>query len=447
MNPVLVGRVLLPLKEKLAGRDTFVRLKELEAAERCPASQLRAVQLEKLRKLLRHCEARVPYYRDLFRKNGIVPDEIRDPGDFGRVPLLTKPVVRQELKRLAACSWPVRPLPRVTSGSSGEPLAFYVDPARVACDVAATWRILRAEGVAIGARGVIMRGPFPYRPWSKGWGDLLLNVRLFSAADMSFAQMERFAGVMRRFKPRYILGYPSAVYRFCVFLNERGYSSDEFGVRVVLSVSEALHDFQREAIVKTLGCRAVNIYSSLEAGMMASECPEGKMHVSQNVYLETVAAQTPVPNREIVVTHLESYGMPFLRYRTGDLGILREGACSCGRPTPVLERLEGRVADFILTPDGGAVHALVLFQALNRLKGASRIAQLRVVQKAATELEVWVVAPAALREAIGREIVAAFSRILGPRVRVRPVFVEEIRSGPGGKARPFVSELPGSAQR
>jgi phenylacetate-CoA ligase len=321
-------------------------------------------------------------------------------------------------------------------------LFFYVDPGRIACDVAAIWRTLGEWGVGIADRRVVVRGPLRYRPWSRGWADLFINTRLFPASQMTRGRMARYAATLKRFRPKYVFGYPSAVYRFCRFLEEENINMRESGIRITLAISEKLYDFQRASIERALGCRVVDFYSARDAGVMGIECPAGKRHVLENVVLETVEGGQPGRKGEIVVTHLGSYGMPFLRYKTGDLGALSEEDCACGRKAPVLQEIEGRVGDFIFTPGGGVVHSMAVLQALSLIPGMERIEQFQIIQESGGCLEVRLAVSPAWRAGLGEKIKTSFSKILGREVGIRVVFVDEIKGDLSGKSRPFVSQLP-----
>ena len=137
---------------------------------------------------------------------------------------------------------------------------------------------------------------------------------------------------------------------------------------------EVCHTHDRETIFDYFKVPVANGYGSREAGFIAHECPEGGMHITaENVIVEIVDARSqPVStgeSGEIVVTHLDAYAMPFIRYRTGDIGRLKPGRCACGRGLPLIDVVEGRTTDFLYLPDGTVKHALSIIYPLREMDG------------------------------------------------------------------------------
>src|SRR5207244_11937336 len=95
------------------------------------------------------------------------------------------------------------------------------------------------------------------------------------------------------------------------------------------------------------------------------ECPEHSgLHVNADgVLIEIVAGGRPAPPGTpgaIVVTDLSNFAMPLIRYQIGDVGVLADRACPCGRGLPLLESIEGREADYVVTADGRLVSGISL---------------------------------------------------------------------------------------
>src|SRR5215217_5343287 len=90
----LVPRVLFPLYERLSGRRFWTELRRLRALQWRSPEELEARALRKLRPLLAHADAHVPYYRDLFRRAGVRPDDVRTVADLSRLPLTGKANLR-----------------------------------------------------------------------------------------------------------------------------------------------------------------------------------------------------------------------------------------------------------------------------------------------------------------------------------------------------------------
>ena len=156
------------------------------------------------------------------------------------------------------------------------------------------------------------------------------------------------------------------------------------GVRVIFTTAEVLHNHQRALLSEAFGGVAVaDGYGSREAGFIAHQCPQGRMHImSENVIVEFIRDGLPAAageDAEIVVTQLDNHAMPFIRYRTGDIGQFSDEVCPCGRRLPVLKVLKGRSNDMLVTSDGRWIHSSAIHAALSDIPG---IANYQFCQKA-----------------------------------------------------------------
>ena len=116
------------------------------------------------------------------------------------------------------------------------------------------------------------------------------------------------------------------------------------GLKAIFCTGEVLYDHQRELISETFGVPVANGYGARDAGFIAHECPAGKMHIAaEHVIVEILdESGQSVPKGEvgeIVITNLDGYAMPFIRYKTGDLGALADEQCPCGRGLPLMKEI------------------------------------------------------------------------------------------------------------
>src|SRR5258707_1233614 len=146
-----------------------------------------------------------------------------------------------------------------------------------------------------------------------------------------------------------------------------------------------LHDWQRRAIERAFGCPVTNRYGCEEVSLIACECERhGGLHVNADgIYLEVVRTDgTPAEPGEagsLLVTDLVNRAMPLLCYQVGDVGALSERRCACGRGLPLLDRLEGREADYVVTPRGQLVSGISLTDHFATL--VPGVAQLQIIQE------------------------------------------------------------------
>ena len=189
------------------------------------------------------------------------------------------------------------------------------------------------------------------------------------------------------------------------------------------------------------GCPVANGYGGRDAGFIAHQCPSGSLHItSEDIIVEIVDAQGNVlsagESGEIVVTHLATKDYPFIRYKTGDVGVLSEEACSCGRGLPVLAEVEGRTTDFIMAQDGSLMHGLALIYVLRELKG---IEQFKILQESRDIMRVFLITNAQYDERDELTIINDFKQRLGDSVTILIEKVSQIEAERSGKMRYVVS--------
>ncbi len=363
----LISGILFPFHERIKKHDSVKVRKEMESSQWWNDKLLRESQFSKLCQLLKHAQAHVPYYRKLFSETGFRPENIQSISDLTQIPLLDKPIIRtnsEEIKSEIA-----RDLDRFnTGGSSGEPLIFYIGKKRVSHDVAAKWRATRWWGVDIGDPEIVVWGSpveLNVQDNIRILRDQLFRTKLLPAFEMSEQKLDSFLEQIRAMRPKMLFGYPSALSHIANHAEAKGQNMNDLGIQVAFVTSERLYDEQRLQINRTFGCPVANGYGSRDAGFIAHECPQGGMHITaEDIIVEIVnpngKSLPPGESGEIVVTHLATEDFPFIRYRTGDIGILDTNICNCGRGLPMLKEIQGRSTDFLTAQDGTIMHGLAL---------------------------------------------------------------------------------------
>ena len=439
------AQALFPLHEWLKGHDSVAVRRRLERSQWLSAEAIDAERLPRLQAFLAKAGQQVPYYRDLFREQRFDPAEIKSTVDLARLPLLGKPEIRSAGERLKAEG--TGKLSRYnTGGSSGEPLIFYIGADRVTHDVAAKWRATRWWNVDIGDREAVVWGSpieLGAQDRVRGLRDALLRTQLLPAFEMSEAKLDGFVSALRRQRPAMLFGYPSALSHIARHAEQRGVAMNDLGIKVAFVTSERLYDEQRTTISRVFGCPVANGYGGRDAGFIAHECPAGGMHLTaEDIVVEIVAPDgslLPVGQAgEIVVTHLGTRGFPFIRYRTGDVGVLGSTACRCGRGLPLLAEIQGRSTDFVVAADGTVIHGLALIYILRDMPGVKAF---KIVQESRDHARVVLVAGEGLAPDATEAIVAGFKRRLGQPVHVDVEFVDEIPAEASGKFRYVVSRV------
>lgn len=441
----LVANALFPLQERLKKHDTVKVRQAMEESQWWPQQRILEQQAARLRDFLADIGSHVPFYRDLFAREGFDPQKVTGPADLQALPFLTKSVIRENKDTLRADD--AQGLARFnTGGSSGEPLIFFIGTERVTHDVAAKWRATRWWDVDIGDPEIVVWGsPIELGSQDKVRliRDRLMRTELLPAFEMSDAKVEGFIARIREVRPRMVFGYPSAISHIAGYAEKKGIRLDDLGVKVVFVTSERLYDHQREIISRLFACPVANGYGGRDAGFIAHACPSGSMHITaEDIIVEIIdgegRVQPPGVSGKIVVTHLATRDYPFVRYRTGDVGVLSEDRCPCGRGLPILREIQGRSTDFVISADGTVMHGLALIYVLRDIPG---VASFKIVQETTALTTVFVV-PGPLFEAgdVGR-IQEGLKRRLGASVTIDVKLVDVVPAEASGKFRYVVSRV------
>jgi phenylacetate-CoA ligase len=444
-----VAAGVLRLQEFVKGHGTFRVLRDMEKTQWVSPSQLEEIRQRRLGALLKLATAHVPYYAELFRDLRFdVASRIR-AADLHRIPFLTKEIIRQNLDLLR--NKKARRVHKFsTGGSTGAPLVFYLGATRVSSDVAARMRAESWFGVT--------PGDFEFAIWGspveltkqdrlRDLRDRVLRTRLLSAFEMNPETMTRYLDDIERHGCQRLFGYPSSIALLCEHADRERRDLRRLGVKAVFVTAEYLYDEWRSTIAETFGCPVANGYGGRDSGFVAHECPAGGMHITADRLIVEVVDDQGRPQPvgqpgEIVVTNLDTPEMPFIRYRTGDVGTLSARNCSCGRTLPLLERVEGRKTDFIVAPDGRLMHGLALIYVIREMEG---IEAFRITQKQLTLFDIEIVRNQRYAPDSEGRIREAFSRRLRAPVAVQVRYLDAISPTPSGKTRHVVSEITPSA--
>ncbi|MCW5623690.1 MAG: phenylacetate--CoA ligase family protein [Burkholderiales bacterium] len=440
----LISGAVFPVQERLKKHTTVAVRRGMERSQWWDTDRLEALRNDRLRALLTHAGTFVPYYRQLFTELRFDP-KTASLADLSRLPFLTKPLIRANTKALE--SEQAVGLARFnTGGSSGEPLVFYIGRERVSHDVAAKWRATRWWDVDIGDPEIVVWGSpieLGAQDRMRALRDGLMRTQLLPAFEMSEPKLMAFVAAIRARRPRMLFGYPSALSLIARFAADKKIDLRSLGIRVAFVTAERLYDEQRQQIADAFGCRVANGYGGRDAGFIAHECPEGRLHITaEDIIVEIIGPDgQPVQagqSGEIVTTHLATKDYPFVRYRTGDIGALGTTRCACGRGLPVLDRVEGRSTDFVVAADGTIMHGLALVYVIRDLTG---VASFRIEQESLARTRVQIVPGPGFVDATEHTIVQGLKARLGSAVDVAVERVASIPPERSGKHRYVVSHV------
>jgi phenylacetate-CoA ligase len=445
----LVKRALFPLWEgAIRRRPTLDLLRHLEETQHRPLEELEAVQLGAVRRLLRHSYQHVPLYRERLDAVGMRPAHVRTFADLRRLPILERADVRAAGKARASVVEPLPVIHKATSGSSGEPLAIAYDRGSEYWRQAIKLRGYGWAGHRVGTETVHYWGRIPLPRGVRGAkikvDRVLRQERWLDCSARSDVDLEAVARELRRAPPRVLLCFSQAGADLARFVNAR--RARRWPDINVICAAERLLPSDRAAIAEAFGPNVFETYGSREMMLIAAECEaHDGLHVSmENLVVEIVVRdngrERPAEDGEtgeIVVTDLHNYGMPFIRYATGDLAVSRGRArCPCGRNLVRIGRIEGRVTETLVAGDGGRVSGLLFAVAMVAIGQALQAYQ--VVQHRDRSVTVRVVC-----DHLSPETEAQLRMLISPYLRGLPlafVRVDALPLDPSGKRRQVVVE-------
>jgi phenylacetate-CoA ligase len=445
MRRWLVRNVLFPLQERAKGHPTMRILKEMLAVEQLTRSEVEELRVGRLRDFIRYTHSHVPYIYERMQQAGVQPADINGSADLVRLPITTKSDIRMNRERLRS-RVAGRLIRFSTGGSTGAPLMFDLSRERIAAAMACRQRVMQWWNLSVGDPEFTLWGSpieVTRQDRFRNLRDRLLRTKLFSAFDMCPAVMSQYLDLLEKGGYRTIFAYPSSIYLLCLHARRNKRNLRRIGIKTVFVTGEVLFPHQRELISETLNCPVADGYGGRESGFIAHECPQGGMHIMADATIvETVdpdgrAVAEGEPG-EIVVTDLYSREAPFLRYATGDIGVLSSRWCSCGRPLPLLEKIEGRTTDFVIAPDGTILHALSVIYILREIEG---IEQFRVRQNAISRFHVQIVRNPRYQVESESRIRDGLRRRLRAPVEVDIEYLANLPADASGKFRQVISEL------
>jgi phenylacetate-CoA ligase len=440
LSQAFVRNLMYPVYRGLRHDHVLAVIRDLKKNQWTTPEEFADRRWQHMKTFLREISTNVPYYRDLFRRTGLHVEDIREPADLLNLPFLTKEDIRGAGASMITEDPGRTGVGSNTGGSTGEPLYFYCD--------ASSGPIRRAVGVLgygwgdidIGDRIAYMWGFHLDKPLkerviraSKSYFNNKLELSSFNLSQES---MEKYAKMLGTFKPDAIDSYPSVLAVFADFCKNQGISNIK--PRAIFLSGERTYPYQGEVIQEVFGCPMFNRYGSNEFSIIAQDCErhEGLHLLNPSLYLEVIhESGRPAASGEIgevVMTDLANLYMPFLRYRTGDLAVPTIRQCSCGRGSPLLDRIEGRVFNVVVTADGRSAGG-AFWTYLSRF--VPGIKQFQIEQNNRNGVVFRIVRGPDWRNEFTRRLELKIKDNLGERFKVDFEFVDDIPRTPAGKFR------------
>jgi phenylacetate-CoA ligase len=410
------------------------------------AEALREIQQDRLIDLVQRARLFVPHYRAM----DLAEPEPDLDAEQGIATILSQfPVLEKATYRDAPESFIATDIPRAnlllgkTSGTTGSALPLWYTEETLAEEYAAVWRLRHWQGVEIddphfsfGGQLIVpikqSRPPF----WRRNaWG----GQTLFSLYHMTTANLPAYIEAMHDAPAVYVQGYPSSLHLLGRAMLEAGRPLPAGKIKAIFPSSESLLAFHREVIEEAFAAPVFDRYGTSEFVVSMTGCVLGRLHLDMEFGIVEVEVQEETADYirgPLLVTGLGNDATPFIRYRIGDVGTRSKHACACGRPGDVFLDVDGRVEDYVVTPDGRWVGRLD-----HIFKDQLDIAEAQILQEGIDSIEVRVVPRTTFDERAEHALRKEIRARLGDEIGIDVRRVEEIPREANGKFRAVKSAV------
>lgn len=427
---------------KLVSHSVLDYVKEFSETDHFSSAQIEVYQMRKLNSLLDFAYHHVPYYHNLFDSLRLKPGDFHSTEDLKKLPILTKEIVRKEGRNM----FPDVSLDGVkiasTSGSSGDPIVLRKTRKAREIEQALMYRYKKNAGVDPNGCALIIWGGHSFSYIGgvinniKHW---LLNEQFYDTYHMNDDMVSEIIATLNTGKITYLRGYTSAVYYVAQQILSRGL---HYEIPFVSVSAEKLLDSQRAIIEEAFGHNLYDQYGCGECGAIAYECKEhnGLHHNFEHSILEVVDNNgLPTHSGRVLLTNLDNYAMPLIRYENGDMVTLNEKSCICERQSLLIKKVEGRTYDIFYGENGKVVHAGFLDDVLLDVNLLSKyhIQQLQIIQKEPLVFVCKYISQISISEDDRLELEKTYRKHLGEHIQLHLQHVDSLYVPKSGK-RHFV---------
>jgi phenylacetate-CoA ligase len=390
-------------------------------------------QLERLRTLVTHASKHIPFYKDLSTYAHLRPESLKKIGDITQLPILTKDTFRNRpFEEYIDSSRTYRGIPLgATSGTTGKPFVFVGGTNLLNFQ---RFRFLLWQGITLHNLSKIK-----YVYLNKA---TIANPYRLSIPGMNLsAYAERTLNSIENFRPLIIESMPTILLRLVEVMKATGHMT---GVRptYIVSFGEMLSPHARRIIEAALGAKVYDRYGIDEAGVIGIECA---FHDGFHINVESIIAEvvsedgTPLADGgygKILVTDLNNFHTPFIRYDTGDYGKLLWKKCRCGLESPRLW-VQGRYSAYLVFGQNIIHHEEFSFLLTDF---SDQIIQYQIAKLSDALMEVRLIATRDVTAAEREEIQSRLGKLAGEKVEIRVRRVESIPSMESGKLQTLIDE-------
>jgi len=412
--------------------------------------KLRNYQVKRLRSVIRNAYETVPFYHELFKRNGITPNDIKRIEDLEKIPVVKKEDLKnQNISRLVSARFNFNKLKKLrTSGSTGEPFEFYISGTEDDWRKAIYLRANISCGQRPRDRWVVLTAPHHFYDTTS----IQKKVGIFSQTCISiFTKPEEQAELVRKAKPDILDGYSGSLFLLAKEVAETG--SRMIRPKIIFGTADSVGSSSRRYIEEVFQAPFYDQLGCAEVDRTAWQCPKrAGYHIdTDSVIIQFVDKDgkevSDGERGEIIYTSLFNYAQPFVRYSIGDVGVPLSEDCSCNRRLPLMKIIEGRKDSFLVLPNGRLLSPMTFWTIMRYFEQANEIDRFRVIQKKLTSIEIYVKTKdtSVSNERLEKRLVQHIRKCLQvdkASLDIVVKFVKEIPMDKTGRLRSVICELP-----
>lgn len=399
-------------------------------------------QFKLLSDLLNHSYANVPYYRNLFNTINIGPVDIKSLKDLYKIPFLTRDLVIENIDNLKARNYPSNKFElKTTGGTTGKPLSIYIEKGKWLANHLAYNRIFmdragyNRKSKTVSILGIDQKSR--YHPIFR-----TLELSSFYITDRS----DEYIKKIRDYKPKYLISYPSAITFLSKYIIDNKIDKIK-NLKGIFCHGEPLYNWELNIIKNVFDCEVYDIYGHGEKSVIAATCeishsyhifPEFCVVELINDKGENITEEGELG--ELVVTGLQSHIFPFIRYRTGDLGIYTNKKCSCGRNYPLIRSIIGRINEYLVDKNGELIHLNKINQFI--AENSLHIKKWQLIQEKQGQLRLLIIVDDKFTEKHMDKIKSNFNKIYCKEFDIIIKIVDNIKQTGSRKHHFLIQKLP-----
>jgi phenylacetate-CoA ligase len=414
------------------------------------SSRIEELQNRRIRSIVTHAYATVPFYREEMDRLGLHPRDFHTADDLSKLPFVTGSDLANAPERFLSRKYSgSRSLSIYSSGTTGRAKHIHHNPAALFLMMAYGDRqrdvLAHFMGKKFGYREMVvapqlsvgfqLRDFYQTHSWIPRGVDFKRSH--LPIVERVYDSIEKY----NSFKPDLLRG--NGAYISFMFRQAHEHRLTMHKPKAILYGATSITEYDRSLIETEFGIPIISSYQATEALRIAYQCErKGGFHINMDHTAVRVVDQCgksvgPGGRGEIVISNLTNQATVLLNYKMGDIVTLGREKCPCGRSLPTIERLEGRSEGFFRLPGNRIVFGMVLEEEIQAIRG---VAQLQIIQEERVKFLVRIVCHSSVEWPFIREKVRDVScSILGSDIAVEVERVDCIPFEPGGKIRPIVS--------